>query len=50
VTAAIPGARTVEQAVANAAVGDLRSLPDEVMAELARIYHDSIREHVHARW
>jgi len=50
VTAAIPGARTVEQAVTNAAVGDLPSLPDDVMAELARIYHDAIREHVHARW
>lgn len=50
VTAAIPGARTVEQVVANAAVGDLPSLPDEIMAELARIYHDSIRGHVHARW
>ena len=50
VTAAIPGARTVEQAVANASVGDLPSLPDDIMAELARIYHDSIREHVHARW
>jgi aryl-alcohol dehydrogenase-like predicted oxidoreductase len=50
VTAAIPGARTVEQALTNAAVGELPSLPDDVMAELARIYHDSIREHVHARW
>jgi aryl-alcohol dehydrogenase-like predicted oxidoreductase len=50
VTAAIPGARTVEQVLANAAVGDLPSLPDEIMADLARIYHDSIREHVHARW
>jgi len=50
VTAAIPGARTVEQVKQNAAVGDLPGLPDDVMAELARIYHDSIREHVHARW
>lgn len=50
VTAAIPGARTVEQAGLNAAVGELPGLPDDVMAELARIYHDSIREHVHARW
>lgn len=50
VTAAIPGARSLDQAVANAAVGDLPSLPDDVMAELARIYDDSIRDHVHARW
>jgi aryl-alcohol dehydrogenase-like predicted oxidoreductase len=50
VSTAIPGARTVEQARANAAVGDLPTIDDSTMAELARIYNDSIREHVHARW
>lgn len=50
VTAAIPGARTVEQALANAAAGNLPAIEDDVLAELARIYHDAIRAHVHARW
>nr|WP_255633120.1 aldo/keto reductase [Demequina sp. TTPB684] len=50
VSTAIPGARTVEQAKANAAVGELPTIDDSTMAELARIYNDSIREHVHARW
>jgi aryl-alcohol dehydrogenase-like predicted oxidoreductase len=46
----IPGARTVEQAVTNAAVGDLPSLSDETHAALAEIYNRDIREHVHGRW
>jgi aryl-alcohol dehydrogenase-like predicted oxidoreductase len=46
----IPGARTVEQAVTNAAVGDLPSLSDETRAALAEIYNRDIREHVHGRW
>ena len=50
VSTAITGARTVEQAKNNAAVGDLPAIDDATMAELARIYNDSIREHVHARW
>jgi len=50
INTAIPGARTVEQAQANAAVGDLPAIDDATMAQLARIYNDSIREHVHARW
>ena len=50
ITTAIPGARTVEQARGNAAVGDLPAVDDATMAELARIYNDAIREHVHLRW
>jgi aryl-alcohol dehydrogenase-like predicted oxidoreductase len=46
----IPGARTVEQAVTNAAVGDLPSLSDETHAALAEIYNRDIRGHVHGRW
>ncbi len=46
----IPGARTVEQAATNAAVGDLASLSDETHAALAEIYNRDIREHVHAKW
>ena len=50
ISTAIPGARTVEQAQGNAAVGELPAIDDATMAKLARIYNDSIREHVHARW
>lgn len=50
VTTTIPGARTPEQARANAAVGELPTLDDQTMAALARIYNESIREHVHTRW
>ena len=46
----IPGARSVEQAVTNAAVGDLPSLSDETQAALAEIYNRDIRGHVHGRW
>jgi aryl-alcohol dehydrogenase-like predicted oxidoreductase len=46
----IPGARSVEQAVTNAAVGDLASLSDETHAALAEIYNRDIRGHVHGRW
>lgn len=46
----IPGARTPEQAVANAAAADLPAIGDETAAALAAIYNDQIREHVHSRW
>lgn len=50
VTTTIPGARTPDQARANAAVGDLPMLDEPTMAQLAHIYNDSIREHVHSKW
>jgi len=46
----IPGARTPEQARANAAVGDLPALGDAINASLAEIYHRTVREYVHSRW
>ena len=46
----IPGARTPDQARANAAVGDMPSLSDATHAALAEIYNRDIREHVHGRW
>jgi aryl-alcohol dehydrogenase-like predicted oxidoreductase len=50
VTVAIPGARNAEQARSNAAAADLLPLDASVMAELAAIYEQDIRPHVHQRW
>lgn len=50
VTVAIPGAKTPEQARANAAAADLPALSGEVMAELKSIYDEEIRPAVHQRW
>lgn len=50
VATVIPGARTPEQARDNAAVGELPSIDDATMAELAQIYNREIREYVHAKW
>ena len=53
VSTVIPGARNVAQARGNAAAGDpgvIGPLDAHVLAELAGIYDDSIREHVHGRW
>jgi aryl-alcohol dehydrogenase-like predicted oxidoreductase len=53
VSTVIPGARNVGQARGNAAAGDpavIASLDAGVLARLAAIYDDSIREHVHSRW
>ncbi len=50
VTVAIPGARNAEQARSNAAAAALPSLDASVMAELAAIYDQDIRPHVHQRW
>ncbi|MTV27676.1 aldo/keto reductase [Nitriliruptoraceae bacterium ZYF776] len=50
VTAAIPGARTAEQARANAAVLDLPPLDDATTDALRAIYDRDIRRHVHDRW
>ena len=46
----IPGARTGEQAKANAAAADLPALSEDVLRALRDVYDDSIREHVHDRW
>ena len=50
VTAAIPGAKTPEQARANAAAADLAPLSDEVMAHVTELYLDYAKPLVHQRW
>jgi aryl-alcohol dehydrogenase-like predicted oxidoreductase len=50
VTCAIPGARTPEQARANAAASDLPPVPAGTMDAVRGIYDRYIREHVHESW
>ena len=50
VSTAIPGAKNVDQAVANAAASDLPALDAATMAAVEDVYGHSIAEHVHARW
>ena len=50
VTATIPGAKTPEQAVANAAAGDLAPLPPATMERVRELYDAKVRPLVHQRW
>ena len=50
VSVVIPGARTPEQARANAVAGTIDPLPSATLAALERIYDERVRENVHARW
>jgi aryl-alcohol dehydrogenase-like predicted oxidoreductase len=50
VTVVIPGARNPRQALENVAAAGLPSLSDGVMHEVARIYVEDIKPHVHQRW
>lgn len=50
VSTAIPGAKNPEQAIANAAVSDLPPINDDAMGNVAKVYEQSIRPFVHARW
>jgi aryl-alcohol dehydrogenase-like predicted oxidoreductase len=50
VSAVIPGARSPEQARANAAAADLPALGDDTMARIAAVYDERIAPHVHQRW
>lgn len=50
VSCAIPGARTPEQARANAAAAGLAALPPETMAAVQRVYDEHLRARVHASW
>ena len=50
ITAAIPGAKSPEQARANAAAADLPPLSPETMAAIARIYETHAKPLVHQRW
>ena len=50
VTTTIPGAKTPEQARANAAASDLAPLPDATMARVRELYDARIKPLVHQRW
>jgi len=50
VTCAIPGARTADQARANAAAADLPPIDAKTMAAVREIYDTRIRPHVHQYW
>jgi aryl-alcohol dehydrogenase-like predicted oxidoreductase len=50
VSVVIPGARSPDQARANAGAADLAPLTPEARAEVARIYDELIRPLVHHRW
>jgi aryl-alcohol dehydrogenase-like predicted oxidoreductase len=50
VTCAIPGARTPEQARANAAASDFPPIDDRTMRAIEEIYDRQIRGHVHRQW
>jgi aryl-alcohol dehydrogenase-like predicted oxidoreductase len=50
VSTIIPGARSPEQARANAAAADLAPLGEAAMARIAQVYEQRIAPHVHHRW
>jgi aryl-alcohol dehydrogenase-like predicted oxidoreductase len=50
VTCAIPGARTADQARANAGAADLPAIDPETMNAVREIYERTIRPHVHQYW
>ena len=50
VTSVIPGARSPEQARANASAAALPPLDAPLLAALEDVYDRRVREHVHARW
>jgi aryl-alcohol dehydrogenase-like predicted oxidoreductase len=50
VTTAIPGAKTPEQARANAAAAGLPPLPAATMERITRVYQERIKPLVHQRW
>jgi aryl-alcohol dehydrogenase-like predicted oxidoreductase len=50
VTCVIPGARTVQQAKANAAAAGLPALSDQVLSAVEGIYDRRVRASVHSRW
>jgi aryl-alcohol dehydrogenase-like predicted oxidoreductase len=50
VTAAIPGAKSPEQATANAAAADLAAIEPETMERIRSMYEKSIKPLVHQRW
>jgi aryl-alcohol dehydrogenase-like predicted oxidoreductase len=50
VSTVIPGAKTPEQARANAAAADLPALPEATLQTIATLYRDRIAPQVHHRW
>jgi aryl-alcohol dehydrogenase-like predicted oxidoreductase len=50
VSTVIPGAKTPEQARANAAAAELPPLPAATMERIAELYRERIAPHVHQRW
>jgi len=50
VSCAIPGARTVGQAVENARAADLPAISPETLTAVERVYDAHVRRHVHAKW
>jgi len=50
VTCSIPGARRPAQVEENMAAADLPPMSDEVIAKVAQIYHERIRQSVNQRW
>ena len=50
VTASIPGARTPEQAVSNAAAADLPPLSKDTMRQVREVYDELAKPLVHQRW
>jgi aryl-alcohol dehydrogenase-like predicted oxidoreductase len=50
ITAAIPGARTPQQAEDNARAADLPPLPDSFMSRARDVYNRNIRALIHDRW
>ena len=50
VNVVIPGARNSRQAAGNAEAAQLAPLGDAVHAEVAGVYDELIRPHVHHRW
>ena len=50
VSTVIPGAKTPEQARANAAAADLPPLPEDTLQAIAGIYRDRVAPQVHHRW
>jgi aryl-alcohol dehydrogenase-like predicted oxidoreductase len=50
VSTVIPGARSPEQAQANAAAADLAALDAASMERVRAVYAERIAPHVHRRW
>jgi aryl-alcohol dehydrogenase-like predicted oxidoreductase len=50
VSTVIPGAKSPEQARANAAAAALPPLSDETLQKIERLYRERIAPHVHQRW